>query len=149
MISYTKIPNDYLEWLYQQELESSDLRILLFIYRKTIGWGKESDKISISQFVTNTKIPRRTIIYSLERLVLSNALVVEKDKGRTNSYRLVQSKTLVLVQSNAQTSAIECQKLVPPIAHTIYTTKETIQKELDNILLKEKLRMKAKTLTKS
>ena len=127
-MNYTKIPNDYLEWLCTQNLESSDFRVILFVFRKTIGWNKESDKISISQFMVGTNCCRRAVINSVERLVSSNALVREKDRGKTNTYRLVHSKTLLLVQSEVSTSASGGKKLVQANAPTIYNTKETIQK---------------------
>lgn len=131
-MNYTKIPNEFIEWLCCQNFEAIDFRVLLFVYRKTIGWNKLSDKISISQFVTGTKGSRRAIINSIERLVLSNALVKEKNIGKTNTYRLVQGNALLLVQSTVRTSAFGGKKLVQGNAPTIYNTKDTIQKVFEN-----------------
>jgi len=131
MKGYTKIPNNFLEWIISQDFETVDYKVLLFVFRKTIGWGKESDKISLSQFVTGTGASKRAIIYSIERLVQARTLVRTRDRGRTNTYRLVQSATLVLVQSKVTTSAIGGSKLVSSVAHTKDNTKETIQKDFN------------------
>jgi phage replication O-like protein O len=135
MNSYTKIPNNYLEWLSNQNFDGVDFRILLFVFRKTIGWNKESDKISISQFMEGTGACRRSIINSIKKLVSYNALVREKDSGKTNTYRLVQSNALLLVQSDVPTSALGCKKLVQSNAPTIYNTKETNKIDFSNFKL--------------
>lgn len=133
-MNYTKIPNNYLEWLSCQNLKGLDFRILLFVFRKTIGWNKESDKISISQFLDGLKASRRAIINSIERLVLCNALVRSREKGKTNTYRLVQSNALLLVQSEVLTSALGGKKLVHGSAPTKDNTKETKQKDFKQII---------------
>ena len=40
-------------------LSNSMLRVLLFIFRKTIGWGKQSDYISLSQIEFGARVSRR------------------------------------------------------------------------------------------
>ena len=91
MSGHTRIENSYLDWLTSKlELTSLDLRILLFVFRKTIGWGKVIDKISFGQFQKATGCSRPAVMESLYRLEKNGCLDIErKGKGRINSYKLV------------------------------------------------------------
>ena len=58
---YTKIPNEVMEALARVKLTLYEIRILLYIMRKTFGWGKDEDAISYTQFEDATGISRRHI----------------------------------------------------------------------------------------
>jgi len=91
MTGHTSIENSYLEWLTSRvELTSLDLRILLFIFRKTIGWKKESDRISFGQIEKVTKCGHSSAIESVDRLEKNGFIKVTRPgKGKINSYQLV------------------------------------------------------------
>lgn len=88
---FTKVENTFLDWITSQSwLTSLDWRIVVFILRKTIGWNKEWDKISFSQF-QKLKCSRQGIQDSLERLEKHGVIQVErKGKGKINFYKLVK-----------------------------------------------------------
>lgn len=54
---------------YLKELSGSELKCFLFIVRKTKGWHKDVDAISISQFVESTGLSNRAVIDACNSLV--------------------------------------------------------------------------------
>lgn len=72
---YTAIANEILEELVKADLLSSELRIILFILRKTYGYQKKQDIISLSQFSKGCCLSRPTIVKSIKNLVIKNLLV--------------------------------------------------------------------------
>lgn len=66
---FTQIPHLALEKIMRAQLSGPDLAVLLTIVRKTVGWNKTTDEISITQFMTYTGCDKRTVQKSLRRLV--------------------------------------------------------------------------------
>lgn len=65
---FTKIPNEILDVLSFMKLTAYEYRVLLFIIRKTYGWNKETDWISLSQFSEGTGILKQNISRTLKKL---------------------------------------------------------------------------------
>ncbi len=141
----TMIANEVLEKIYSFPFTTGELRVLLFIIRKTWGWHKKEDKISYGQIVNSTKISRRNAIYVVSSLVQKQALVVKKGSINTISFNKDYEKWVVpkiaLVQNSVLPSAristtlvqTPSPKLVLNLAPTKDNkdtiTKETIQKK--------------------
>ncbi len=66
---YTKIPNELIEQFFRPRLSGHQWRILWVIIRKTFGWHKEIDRISLSTFEQKTGIPQKRLVPSLKELV--------------------------------------------------------------------------------
>jgi phage replication O-like protein O len=66
--SYTRIHNKILELLATARLSPVEFRIVLFIMRKTYGFQKKTDIISISQFQSNCNASHDKIIKSIHNL---------------------------------------------------------------------------------
>jgi len=64
----TQINKDILEALIKFNLNASDYKIILFIIRKTYGFNKTSDAISISQFQKATNLSNRMINIGIKKL---------------------------------------------------------------------------------
>jgi len=47
---HTDIANEIIEALWKINLSSYEWRVLLYLLRKTYGWHKKTDQISLSQF---------------------------------------------------------------------------------------------------
>lgn len=76
------------------ELSGVALKCYLFIVRKTVGWQKESDSISMSQFIEGTKIKdRRTIQLAIDELISHNLIEVSRNLGKVNHFALVARAT--------------------------------------------------------
>lgn len=82
--NYTRIVNRVLDELVKTPLLGAELAICLFIIRKTWGYGKKTDKISISQFQKGVKRSRPTIVKALKNLVLVNILELVKVGSQNN-----------------------------------------------------------------
>lgn len=64
---FTPIFNDVLDSLAKEDL-SAETRVLFVVWRKTYGFGKKKDKISVSQFIKATGLSERTINRALGSL---------------------------------------------------------------------------------
>jgi phage replication O-like protein O len=77
---YTRIANELLEATAKFPFNGSQLRMILFLWRKTYGFQKTVDKISISQWAEGTKLSQRTICRELKNLLKMNVIQREKDE---------------------------------------------------------------------
>lgn len=72
---FTPIANEIIERLVNTDLLGSEFRILLFIIRKTYGYQKKKDRISLSQFEKWTGLSRPTVVKTLKNLMSRNMIV--------------------------------------------------------------------------
>jgi len=91
--NYTQIPNFLLESL-MMDLTHLELKILLFICRKTFGWHKVRDHISLSQFEKNFGSSRSHLKEAIDSLAARNLIIItqegsQKDGTLKNYYELV------------------------------------------------------------
>ena len=84
---YTKIANEILDALVLLKLPGVELRITLFIIRKTYGYNKKSDWISNSQFVSGTGLEKSNVCRALNKLTYKKVVVKDDNKGMPK-YRL-------------------------------------------------------------
>lgn len=81
IVNSFQIPNTIVDEL-MRHLSGNALKCYLLISRNTTGWGKNSDKISIDQFLRMTGIKdRRTVIADLNELVKLNLISAVKNNG--------------------------------------------------------------------
>ncbi len=81
---YTKIANELLEKIAALPISGSEFRVLLYVMRKTYGWGKKSDMISLSQFARGTGLPRRNVIRAIQSLVVKRPLIKDGSTYKLN-----------------------------------------------------------------
>lgn len=72
---FTPIANEILEELVKLRLPASEKDILLFVIRKTYGYQKKMDRISLTQFEIGTLLSRVTVVKALKNLISRNILV--------------------------------------------------------------------------
>lgn len=65
---YTKVPNDLLEAFSRTKFTNYQVSILFALLRKTYGWRKEEDQITLEQLSEITRIDRRNISKPLQEL---------------------------------------------------------------------------------
>jgi len=132
---YTAIANEILQELIRAGLNGTELACVLFIIRKTYGFKKKQDKISISQFKANIPFSKRAICYALNRLQRVQVIAQVKkgiSKKEASTYCFNKNyeewncmQKIAHVQNLVPTCAIFGNKPVQKIAHT----KESITKE--------------------
>jgi len=66
---YTKVANELIEQLVSRDLSGRELRLLLVVMRKTWGWGKRRDRISLGQITKLTGIGRQHVATLVGKLV--------------------------------------------------------------------------------
>jgi len=115
------LANEIVEALAKIRISGEEMQCLWVVFRKTYGWHKKEDSISLSQFSKMTGISRRNVCRALSRLVSKKTLVVvKKDTGVTtyqfnkdfDTWLPVSKKTLVSKKT------IIAQKLVSKKTHT-------------------------------
>lgn len=124
---YTRIANAILEKLATINLSSYQTRVLFIIFRKTYGYGKKEDWISVSQIVKATGIHKAHISRTKKQLIIrkivtsnGNKIAFQKD-GRL----WCKLPKKVIVTNTGQKVTNSGEKL--PVQAD---TKETIQKKL-------------------
>ena len=81
---YTRIANELVEALCVAMPGATEGQIIWAILRKTYGWKKKSDKISIGQLCELTGKSRRMIIYAMQNLEAKKIIKILRKKGRGN-----------------------------------------------------------------
>lgn len=103
---FTRIANELLEALCKMPLGNSESQIFFCILRKTYGWGKKQDDISISQIESATGLSRRMVIYGIQNLEACKLLKVNRKKGRgikneINDIAIQKNNALWVVQGKS------------------------------------------------
>jgi len=65
---YVLIPNEFIEAIYRQYLRPNESKVLWFVLRKTWGWQKRTDFISLRQFSKELGISKDIACRALSRL---------------------------------------------------------------------------------
>ena len=78
---YLKIANELWDALTRYRIPGEQRQCLDFILRKTYGWGKKMDVISLSQFVKATGMGKPHILRATYTLRDKNIIVIKKDNG--------------------------------------------------------------------
>jgi hypothetical protein len=88
--NYTQLPNKFVDE-YMSKVTPGAAMVYLVICRKTIGWQKETDEISLAQIIEMTGLSKSSAIRGVKKLEDLNLLkVVRSKKGRksANCYEL-------------------------------------------------------------
>lgn len=76
---FTKIANEIMDALCRIRIPGEEMQVLNSILRKTYGWGKCEDAISLSQFVEMTGMLKPHIIKSIRGLLLKKVITVTEN----------------------------------------------------------------------
>lgn len=87
-MQYTRIPQAYFDILPQ--LSGADAKILLVVFRCTLGWNKNTAIISLSVMAKQTGVTTRQITESIKRIRLMGIVTVEQT---TKGYRYTVNDT--------------------------------------------------------
>ena len=114
-------PNSIIDELLP-ELSHSELKCYLCVLRKTKGWNKEEDAISVTQFMKVTGLSNKAVISACESLVERE--ILERKSGDRNTgiysiktYKTATSEKSSLVKNFPATSEKSSSDLVKKV-HT-------------------------------
>jgi len=140
---YTRIANEIIEHLLFAGINGSEYRIILCVIRKTYGFGKKDDFISLSQFQKNTLMNRVNVIRTIKSLVAKRLLLKVNSvyKLNKNWEEWVVAKRLPSSQMATGGSSQMATKSSSRLA-TYKRKKETITKErgsLEELITKQSM----------
>ena len=98
-----QIPNSVIDELLAK-LTCAELKCYLFVVRKIKGWNKESDSISVSQFMEVTGLSNRSIITACESLVEMGLLERSGGERKLNTYSV---KAFDFSESGEKSSSVK------------------------------------------
>ncbi len=125
---YTRIANQLLDDLALKiHLSGNEWKVVLIVIRKTYGFNKKMDAISLTQFQKMIGLSRPSVVEAIKKLVGKNLLVINKEPYK-NLYSLNKDSGLWLTSKDIGTSRGFGIKLVGKKEHTI----EIIQKKINN-----------------
>ena len=81
---FTEIANEIIEHLILPGTNGQELKLILFTIRKTYGFHKKQDKISLSQFQKALQVKRANICRIIKSLVAKRLLLKEKNLYKFN-----------------------------------------------------------------
>jgi len=84
---FSQIPHKLAENVARSDLSPHESRCLWAIIRKTFGWQKESDRISLQQFSDATGLDRRHIHRALKKLEQRKILVIRRDDRKPATFQ--------------------------------------------------------------
>ena len=106
--NFLQVPNAVIDELLP-DLTGAELKCYLVVIRKTKGWNKESDNISISQFMKATGLSNSAVIKACESLVKYGLLVKENGSRNTGIYA-VNSYSKTTYEKSSQ---VTCEESSP------------------------------------
>lgn len=140
-IGHTQINHDVMNGIISCGLNGTEISVLLFILRKTDGFHKIDDTISLSQFLAYIPVSRPSLCKALKTLQLVKIIKLVK-KGNSismantysfnknlNEWQLVK-KTKLVKFSNRTSKDFEHQLVKKTLPTKETFTKETIQKKV-------------------
>jgi len=112
---HTRIANEILEAFCHAFPGGANAQVLLAIIRRTYGWNKKQDSISIGQLEEMTGLSRRAVIYALQNLEAQKFITVQRQRGRgnfnqVNTVAFQKNYDLWVVQRNSPQYEKQLQK---------------------------------------
>ena len=132
-LNHTQVSNDFIEQ-HMKKLTGAEVKVFLAICRKTIGWHKDTDAISISQIASLTGLTDKPITSATTKLTERGLILVEKASGKTTRYTLNYStigETPEELPEKLRRTIGETPEELPEKLRTQKKDKETIQKKKD------------------
>lgn len=90
---YTKIANELLEAFSRLDASGSAWRVFMVVLRKTYGYHKKIDKVSLTQFEAMSGLTRKSVCRGINELTELRVITVEKD-GYINTYQVQKDYSL-------------------------------------------------------
>jgi len=117
---YIKIPVGFVEAIARTRLPGTEIRVLLVIARKTWGWGKQRDRITLSQFAVATGLRKQHILRALRRLTQEGHVTKYGNKQHV-TYGISKRYTAAVTTdgNNCATTTTTTDTCVPSLPNTV------------------------------
>lgn len=88
---HVDIANEIVEALARMRLSGEEGQCLWVIFRKTYGWKKLEDRISLSQFAVMTGLKKQHVHRALTKLSSKKVIaIIKKDDGQINYFKFIK-----------------------------------------------------------
>ena len=122
--NYTTFPNEIIDHI-MPKCKPNTWKVVCITVRKTIGWHKDEDQISLSQYMKLTGIVgRSTLSQALQDAVTQGYLI--KTEGPTNSYAI--NRDYEIEGSPISVPASSPKTVPPPSPKTGHTKERSLNK---------------------
>lgn len=129
--NYTQTPNTLFDLM--PTMSNQELRVTLAIIRKTKGWHKQEDELSLTQLQEVTGLSRQGVINGVKQ-ALKRGTVYRKPSGRSYKYGLVVNNVDTPSDDQSTTLTNDGQPSRPTIVNSVDTQKKTKEsKEKDSV----------------
>ena len=125
---FTMIAHEILEALAGIRISGEAWQVLCVIIRKTYGFKKTTDYISLSQFKKHTKISQPNIVRAINKLVSMN-VVIKKDNLKRPTYRFNKDYDKWIPLSKKITTSKKVIKKDNQELSLLIHTKDTLTKD--------------------
>jgi len=130
--NHTQIPNSIIDE-HMKSLSPAQFKVLIAICRKTIGWHKQSDYISISQIVELAGVSNKTVVGAIKQLEKKGFIVTQKT-NRSTTLITINYEVTSVVSTPTSVMVTPPSVVSTPVTSVVSThTKETINKEESSI----------------
>lgn len=146
---YIRIATEIIDNFQHLYLSANEWKILWTVIRKTYGWGKKEDRISISQFQETTKLSRPNAHRAIKSLVAKSIIVAKPlPYGRVYSLNKLHTEwknepsskyRKIVAKSIQHGSQIDTQIVAKPLTNSYAKLSNTIDKKdtIQKILTKD------------
>jgi phage replication O-like protein O len=141
-LGHVDLANEIVDQFCRYRISGEEWLALWSIIRKTYGWKKKQDRISLSQFSAMTGMKRQTVLRALNKLSSKKIIgVIKNDDSGINIYSFNKnfdqweplSKKVTVSSKKIMTVIKKDNKVSSFLSHTKETlTKETLTKEIYN-----------------
>lgn len=129
---YVKIATEIMEAFARYRIPGEARQVLDFILRKTYGWNKKEDEISLAQFIVGTGLKKPTVCRSIHKLIHLN-LIIKKDNGKKVIYRFNKDFSTWKILSKKITQEVVHKKQSKPLSKKIMTVIKNDNGIIENI----------------
>ena len=132
---YTKIANELLEALCRMNISGNEMRILLYIIRRTYGFNRSYAEMPLSEISAAVGMRREHIQKALRRLSERNIIELHSHKG-------VKPQTISIVKNYEKWSVENCASCLLQKLATVAENGNTTVAEIGNCTYKENIKEK-------
>jgi phage replication O-like protein O len=129
---HTRIANELLEAIISFDFSKRQYKVVLFVLRKTYGWNKKADVMSLSQIMEGTGLDRANCSRTLAELGEMKVLL-KQQQAAGNLVELNKKYKQWVVLPNQQPVAKTATKVLPKRQFAVVemaTTKDTTKRQL-------------------
>ncbi len=120
---FRRIDNDLFHSIIAANLSGSEYKILLTIIDRTLGFQRESQKISLSDFQAMTGLSRQGVCNALRQATSKGIIATQKSRGKTTVYALIKDYDKWTTSQPEFTSELVNQSL-PNQSTRVYQTSQ-------------------------